>query len=439
MIESYITSFISTFIQCASSASLCFFVVRDILNKRPTVIFTETVVFVTLYSLTYTLYGSYNTVEMVLYVVCISCGWWFLKTTTRENSVWLFFLACMVFSFIHFCAAVSFVIYTLWMPQYSHGPYVYEDIVVFSLPIVIFWGPFAYEMRHLYIRLRELVIPNMWRLCAIPLLFTICLWLQSVFLSGDTIGEVESCIVKGFIIVSAFLTYSQMISALTSAEKVIREEERLKFLSQQLELQRHRMEDMESHAEELRRIRHDRRQHMAVLKTFLSDGDIKKAREYLQDYENSISENIQPPLCDNFAADAICRRYEILAKQADIKTELSLSLPQAPGISSSDLAVILGNLWENAIAAALDSPHEKFIRLQIAEKEDKLLIRMENSFSGNVKEVDGKYLSTKAGRNQTMGIGLSSIKTTAERNGGIAEFLHEGTVFTASVLLFEGE
>lgn len=75
------------------------------------------------------------------------------------------------------------------------------------------------------------------------------------------------------------------------------------------------MEDLEAHAEELKRIRHDRRQHAEVLKALLSEGNNEKAREYLKDYEESIRQNIQPPLCENFAADVICRRYEVLSGQ----------------------------------------------------------------------------------------------------------------------------
>lgn len=250
------------------------------------------------------------------------------------------------------------------------------------------------------------------------------------------VGVAVSCILKGFIVFCSFLTYSQMSSALNNAEKAIREEERRKFLTHQFDLQKSRMDDLEAHAEEMRRIRHDRRQHVEVLKGLLARGDVEQAREYLQDYEDSISKNIQPPLCCNFAADTICSRYQALAKQSGIKTILSLSLSKNPGVSGSDLAVILGNLWENAIAAALDASSEQFIRLKVVEKHEKIFIRMENNFGNIVLRDDGRYLSTKAGRNYAEGIGLSSIKAAAAKYGGIAEFSHNEDVFTSSILLY---
>lgn len=438
MFEAYFSSFTLTLFQTLSAAFLCFFVLSDSILKSWRSVAWQTFVFACLFSASFSICATMfaEVYFLPMYGVCLLLGWYYLRRITDEDKVWLLFLICMTLSFMYFCASVTFVVY-LYMPQYSSGLYVYEDIFAFTLPIALFWIPFAWEMRHLYRKMRRIIIINRWRLCAIPLLFSISLWLQDVFLPDDIIGVIPSCIVKGFIVFCSFLTYSQMISALISTEKAIHEEENLKFLSRQLEMQKARMEDMEVHTEELRRIRHDRRQHVEVLKALLAEENIDKAREYLQDYEDTIRENIQPPLCENFAVDAICQRYMILAKQADIDTSTSIKLSRNPGISSSDLAVVLGNLWENAIAAALDAPVRKFIQLTVAEKDGKILIRMVNSFSGKVACEDDKYLSTKAGRNFSTGIGLSSIKATAEKYGGVAEFSHSGKLFTASVLLCE--
>ena len=437
MFEAYFSSFTATFIQTASAALLCYYVLRDVLKKSRTAVFWQTLLFVIANSCIFAIFANLFREEYYapMYFVCLLCGWWYLRRITGENSGWLFLLACMTLNFMYFCTTTSYVIYRIWLPQYSGEVYAYSDIVVLAIPILIFWLPYAMVFRHLYVKLRHLTIPNRWRLSAIPLLFTLALWLQEFFLPSELIGLNATCLIQGFIILCAFITYYQMGAALTNAEKAIREDENLKFLSHQLELQKTRMEDLEAHAEELKRIRHDRRQHVEVLKALLSEGNNEKAREYLEDYEESIRQNIQPPLCENFAADVICRRYEVLARQSDINTNISLSLSKTPGISSSDLAVVLGNLWENAIAAALDSAENKFIKLTAVEKDNKVLIRMENSFGGAIVKEDDKYLSTKAGRNQAVGIGLDSIKTAAVRYGGFAEFTHEDQVFTASVLL----
>ena len=65
---------------------------------------------------------------------------------------------------------------------------------------------------------------------------------------------------------------------------------------------------------------HDRRQHVQVLRGLLEKGEVKEALAYLKDYEGSMAEAIQPPLCENLVADTLCRRYEALAKQAGVKS-----------------------------------------------------------------------------------------------------------------------
>ena len=88
---------------------------------------------------------------------------------------------------------------------------------------------------------------------------------------------------------------------------------------------------MESHAEDMKRIRHDRRQHVRVLRGLLENGEVKEALDYLEDYEGSMADAIQPPLCENFVTDTLCRRYEALAKKAGVEVSISVICPGSRG------------------------------------------------------------------------------------------------------------
>ena len=87
--------------------------------------------------------------------------------------------------------------------------------------------------------------------------------------------------------------------------------------------------------------------------------------------------------------------------------------------------------------AALDAEEgRRFIRLKVQTEAGRVLIRMENSFSGPVCEENERFLSTKPGRNKAEGVGIASIRAVAERYGGIAGFTYTPDAFTASVLLY---
>ena len=64
---------------------------------------------------------------------------------------------------------------------------------------------------------------------------------------------------------------------------------------------------------------------------------------------------------------------------------------------------------------------------------------MENSYGGEIGVEEGRFLSTKPGRNNAEGIGIASVRAVAARYGGMADFTYTGDTFTASVLLYTGE
>ena len=100
---------------------------------------------------------------------------------------------------------------------------------------------------------------------------------------------------------------------------------------------------------------------------------------------------------------------------------------------NSDLAIIFGNLLENAIEACLKIDKEKrFIRISSDISYDMLIITMDNSYDGNLLSVDGRFRSTKR---EGFGIGLSSVQSVAEKYGGNARFEDKDGHFQSSVYI----
>ena len=87
---------------------------------------------------------------------------------------------------------------------------------------------------------------------------------------------------------------------------------------------------------------------------------------------------------------------------------------------------MIGNILENAVIAC-QKAEERTIQLSvIAEDNAQLFIVVVNGFDGKVRMKDGRYLSTDRDGN---GIGLSSVISTAESYGGVAQFSMRGTAF----------
>lgn len=363
-------------------------------------------------------------------------GLFLLRWASGEHWGRLVFVLLLSVQTLHFCQAVTYFTYGLFFPSLAEGPFHWTDLLGFGLPRLLITGPLAVFCQRLYSKLLAADVKQYVRLWMIPLFFVFLYFMQSNLYSVNN----NFTLANGFriiICVCAFMTYSQMACAVSSSAKAAKEAENRAQLAHQLDLQRARVEDLESHAEEMKRIRHDSRQHVRVLRGLLEKGAVREALAYLEDYEGSMAEAIQPPLCENFVADTLCRRYEALAKQAGVAVSIHAVLPGEPGVAGSDLAVILGNLWENAVAAALDAGEGKrFIRLRVQAQEEQVLIRMENGYGGVVYQEGERFLSSKPGRNRAEGVGIASVRAMAARYGGMADFTYTPDTFTASVLLY---
>ena len=93
---------------------------------------------------------------------------------------------------------------------------------------------------------------------------------------------------------------------------------------------------------------------------------------------------------------------------------------------------MFANLLENGVeACARMAGGEKFIRLNSSLEYGVLTITMDNSFDGQARQEDGKFLSSK--RAGAPGVGLSSIRAVAKAHQGDARFEADGLVFRSSV------
>jgi sensor histidine kinase regulating citrate/malate metabolism len=168
-------------------------------------------------------------------------------------------------------------------------------------------------------------------------------------------------------------------------------------------------------------------------------------RAYLQEYADQVEEVAAAPVCENAVADALCRRYRALAAKDNIHTDVAVSLPFKTGVADADLAVLLGNLWENALEACRrQTDGEKTIRLRAQLSGNSMMISIINSFSGELRvreqsiaEKDGELVlfSLKRGEEKE-GVGLASIRAIVKRYGGLDEVTYDANRFNVKVLLY---
>jgi sensor histidine kinase regulating citrate/malate metabolism len=201
-----------------------------------------------------------------------------------------------------------------------------------------------------------------------------------------------------------------------------------------LEMQEKQFESLRDYLDSDAKARHDFRQTIYTLTELSDEKDYQAIDEYLHKYRDELPQKETIDFCEDNALNALLNHYSQKAEKNEIRTDFQVSLPAEMNIDSIDLCSVVGNILENAVIACCDVDVEKrFIRVVIsAEQNSELYIAIVNSFSGELRQIKDRYLSTHKGGN---GIGLISVEATAARYGGSANWSNDNGVFYSDVVL----
>lgn len=180
--------------------------------------------------------------------------------------------------------------------------------------------------------------------------------------------------------------------------------------------------------EELRRFRHDYRNHMIVVNAYLESGKTAEAREYLNTINGGINGVLNKIKTGNFVSDAILNSKAVSAAKFDTQISFSGRVP-SEGISSEDLCTILSNLIDNAIEACEKVAGRKKIEIESGEANGFLILSVSNP---TVNGANPKFRTTKKDK-LNHGIGLKNVERAIKKYNGKLDLGKNGELFTANV------
>ena len=220
--------------------------------------------------------------------------------------------------------------------------------------------------------------------------------------------------------------------------RLLRSAEQQNDLLGRLAAQKDYGERLQRSDEELRAFRHDYRNHLIVVRSYLESGDVEAAKAYF-DGIAALSEPSRGKVSTgNFAADAIISYKLRAAEQQGVRFCFEGCIPPE-GIRDEDLCTILSNLLDNAVEAAAPLAGEKDVHIEAVSKNGFLLLCVTNP-TGNAPKKrkndpsgapGGRESSGKSGGSRTSalpattksdkknhGYGLKNVKKTVQKYGG---------------------
>ena len=201
----------------------------------------------------------------------------------------------------------------------------------------------------------------------------------------------------------------------------------------------HQAEERELHYLELRRMRHDMKNHLSGLLGMINAGQTKEAGDYIQKMlDDSIGTATgEVSHTGNIVVDSLVNYKYGLALKDGIQFEARVFIPSVLPFQGGHLAIILGNLLENALEACRKLPQERrYIILEATYTKEMLQICIKNSSpEESKKDSSGRYLTTKEDTGWH-GIGLASVEQALADYDGELFTQHEDGEFRASAVLY---
>lgn len=187
----------------------------------------------------------------------------------------------------------------------------------------------------------------------------------------------------------------------------------------------------------IKALRHDMKHHMNELKLMAVRYENKDIQDYIEDMESFIQNPNEIVSSGNVEIDSVLNYILQKAKENLITVKVKVQIPEKLQ-HSFDINVLVGNLLENAIEAAVKT-EEKYLNVEMREKKGVLTIKIENSFIPKllVKKETGKadFFTTKDSTDHH-GIGLQNVKKIIEKYNGIMDVETQGTIFCVKLLLY---
>lgn len=418
------------------SAFLCYIPMRNQLRYSPKKIVLHCSIIFTVCLIPFTLFNTlYQFDDNILLFPLLTAFFFYYKSTIKAD------LSQALAVFVFFCSFLSFFTHFSYMfdaylyPENTYLQYGWEANVFRLFITLIFTVIFIYPLKKYASSLIDnLPLPRVWYLTLpVSLLFlTINLAFIPHYYNILYVGRVFNMYLMCQI--TLFLLYIFLSVTFYFIAVGILEKSQLIQRQRFLEMQESQYIELKKHIDEIRKLHHDMRQSIRTIHTLAEKGKTEAIEDYLTNYESELPLFNYRKYCENNAVDALLNYYSQKEYDSEINMNWQIDLPNDISISETDLCSIIGNLIENAIygCQSVSVEDRKHSLSVVVKNETRLYIVSTNTFDGNVKQSEGQYLSTK--RNGC-GIGIASIRITAEKYNGVAKFHHTGNKFYADIML----
>lgn len=229
-----------------------------------------------------------------------------------------------------------------------------------------------------------------------------------------------------FINMVVFYLYNEILKAYTyKIDKLV--------LEQKISMYANQLDTIMKTENKIRGLQHDMKHHIIQLELMAKQNGQSDIEEYLQNMADFMSNPEEVVHTGNLDIDSVLNYMISKAKQVLKEVNVKVNIPSDIA-SHFNINVIIGNLLENAIEAAVNTEN-KILDIDIHYKQGVLYLDISNSYSNKVTVKEHRFLTSKEDDHKH-GIGLDNVKKMVEEHNGVLQFCYDENMFRVKIMMY---
>ena len=215
-------------------------------------------------------------------------------------------------------------------------------------------------------------------------------------------------------------------------QNLMRSKYELRLMQERMVAEKARIDEATYIWENIKKVRHDLKNHFTVIRGKLDEGDAEACKQYLANLYQTVDHMGDLIQSGNSVIDYLINSK--LSGLSNVQVLIFGYVGNYSDIEEVDLACILGNILDNAVEAQNYVSGEKRIELHFLQKNSNRIILCKNTIETSVLE-NNKALKTTKETMGAHGLGHRIVADKVQKYHGILDYFEEDSMFGVQIVL----
>lgn len=293
------------------------------------------------------------------------------------------------------------------------------NVLADIITILFFDLLYKYILKKDGISFHDIGVMRLLYIFIIGFLYTLILaviWNEVIDVDGQDV-KMKIYVIFFLLIISAYYQITILLRLAVSNKELQKKDATNRYY---LELQERQYTYLKETDLEIKKIRHDMKQHIFIISQLCKAGDIEDVKRYIAKTWEEIEDLSSGACVNNSIVDAILNQYMSLCAKSGIQFNVHGYLPSNCKMEPYDICTLFSNILQNAYEAT-SLCKTKEINLFIRYDEKNIYIKQSNTYNGLILKENGKIMTNKSDKS-AHGFGLGNIDKCIKKYKGSFAF-----------------